>query len=211
MYKSIIKPTLDFTLALIGLIILSPIFILITVCLTIANNGKPFFFQKRPGKNEKIFSIIKFKSMNDRKDAQGNLLPDAQRLTKIGSFVRKTSIDELPQLFNILKGDMSFIGPRPLAVKYLPYYSETEKLRHTVKPGITGLAQVSGRNSINWDKKLEIDVHYVKNISFKMDLTIFFKTIYKIIASKDISESGVDSPGDFDVYRKNQTNEYKGQ
>lgn len=207
----IIKNIFDYSAALVLLLILLP-FILFFYIIILIKIGKPaVFVQERPGKNERLFKLYKFRSMTNETDSAGNLLPDQKRITPLGSFIRKTSIDELPQLFNILKGDMSFIGPRPLAVKYLPYYSETEKLRHTVKPGITGLAQVSGRNSINWDKKLEIDVHYVKNISFKMDLTIFFKTIYKIIASKDISESGVDSPGDFDVYRKNQTNEYKGQ
>ena len=190
MYKSIIKPTLDFTLALIGLIILSPIFILITVCLTIANNGKPFFFQKRPGKNEKIFSIIKFKSMNDRKDAQGNLLSDAQRLTPIGAFVRKTSLDEIPQLINVLKGDMSMIGPRPLLIQYLPLYSEIQKRRHEVRPGITGWAQVNGRNAISWTQKFKYDVWYVDNLSFMLDLKIFFLTIKKVFLREGISKEG---------------------
>ncbi len=210
-YYRAIKNIFDYSAALILLLILLPLVIFIYTIILLKIGKPAVFVQERPGKNELLFKLYKFRSMTNETDSAGNLLPDQKRITPLGSFIRKTSIDELPQLFNILKGDMSFIGPRPLAVKYLPYYSETEKLRHAVKPGITGLAQVSGRNSINWDKKLEIDVHYVKNISFKMDLTIFFKTIYKIIASKDISESGVDSPGDFDVYRKNQTNEYKGQ
>ncbi len=157
-----------------------------TIALAIANNGKPFFFQKRPGKNERIFSIIKFKSMNDKKDANGMLLPDKERLTKVGSFVRKTSLDEIPQLINVLKGDMSLIGPRPLLVSYLPYYAEREKLRHAVRPGITGLAQTSGRNNLNWDERLELDVIYVENMSFKNDISIFFNTLKKVIFKEDI-------------------------
>jgi len=186
MYKNFFKPTLDFLVALIGLLVLSPIFLFVMIALAIANNGKPFFFQKRPGKNEKIFSIIKFKSMNDRKDAQGNLLSDAQRLTPIGAFVRKTSLDEIPQLINVLKGDMSLIGPRPLLISYLPYYTKRENLRHTVRPGITGLAQISGRNTINWDERLELDAQYVENLSFKNDLLIFLQTIKSVINRRDI-------------------------
>ena len=186
MYKNFFKPTLDFLIALIGLLVLFPIFLLVMLGLTIANNGKPFFFQKRPGKNEKIFSIIKFKTMNDKKDVQGNLLSDAERLTPIGAFVRKTSLDEIPQLINVLKGDMSLIGPRPLLVSYLPYYTKRENLRHTVRPGITGLAQISGRNTINWDERLELDAQYVENLSFKNDLLIFLQTIKSVINRRDI-------------------------
>ena len=186
MYKKIFKPLLDVLIAVVGLIILSPIFLIVMVGLAIANNGEPFFFQKRPGKNEKIFSIIKFKSMNDRKDVKGNLLPDAQRLTKMGSFIRKTSLDEIPQLINVLKGDMSLIGPRPLLVNYLPFYTEKEQLRHSVKPGITGLAQINGRNTLNWDDRLNMDVEYVQKLSFGMDVSIFIKTIKKVIFKEDI-------------------------
>ena len=171
--------------SLIGLLLLSPLLIIVTIGLFIANQGKPFFFQLRPGKNAKIFTIIKFKTMNDKKDKAGNLLSDEKRLTKIGIVVRKTSIDEIPQLINVLKGDMSLIGPRPLLVKYLPYYTEKEKLRHTVRPGITGLAQISGRNTLKWDDRLALDVDYVQNLSFKQDLMIFFKTVMKVILSEN--------------------------
>lgn len=186
MYKNFFKRLIDFTLSLIGLIILSPLFIIVTIALAIANGGKPFFFQPRPGRNEKVFKVIKFKSMNDRKDVNGNLLPDAERMTKAGSFVRKTSLDEIPQLINVLKGDMSLIGPRPLLVQYLPYYTEIEKLRHTVRPGITGLAQVNGRNNLSWDKRLEMDVEYVENISFIDDMKIIIKTFEKVLKREDI-------------------------
>ena len=179
-YRNTLKPLLDYSIALIAIIILLPIIIITTILLYIANSGKPFFFQTRPGKNEKLFNIIKFKTMNDKKDKNGQLLPDTYRLTAIGKLIRKTSIDELPQLFNILKGDMSLIGPRPLLVQYLPYYTTTEKKRHTVKPGITGLAQVNGRNQISWDVKLKFDVDYVENLTFKTDLNILIKTFYKL-------------------------------
>ncbi|MBB6681559.1 sugar transferase [Aequorivita sp. 609] len=190
MYKNILKPLFDFLAAFIGLIILSPIFLVVTVGLGIANNGKPFFFQRRPGKNEKIFKIIKFKSMNDKKDSKGNLLPDSARLTKIGSFVRKTSLDEIPQLINVLKGDMSFIGPRPLLPEYLPLYNETQRHRHDVKPGITGWAQVNGRNTVSWEKKFEYDVWYVNNQTFLLDLKIFIMTIKKVFIKEGISQEG---------------------
>lgn len=190
MYKNYLKRVLDFLAAFFGLLILSPIFILVTIALAFANQGKPFFFQKRPGLNEKIFKIIKFKSMNDKKDKDGNLLPDAERLTKVGSFVRKTSLDEIPQLINVLKGDMSLIGPRPLRTYYLPLYNEEQKRRHDVRPGITGWAQVNGRNAISWTKKFEYDVYYVNNISFALDLKIFFLTIKKVFKSEGISAEG---------------------
>ncbi|TGV03927.1 sugar transferase [Flavivirga rizhaonensis] len=187
MYKNIIKPFFDYIVAIIAIILLSPIIFITTLLLCFANDGKPFFFQVRPGKNEKHFKIIKFKTMNDKKDADGKLLPDTYRLTSIGKLVRKTSIDELPQLINILKGDMSLIGPRPLLIQYLPFYKQNEKKRHTVKPGITGLAQVNGRNNINWDSKLKLDADYVDHLSFKMDMNILIKTIYKVIGSKDVA------------------------
>ncbi|MGK7649969.1 sugar transferase [Capnocytophaga sp. G1920] len=200
MYRNIIKPVLDFLTALIAFIVLSPIFVVVMVGLWFANNGKPFFYQLRPGKGERIFKIIKFKTMNDRCDANGQLLPDAERLTKIGTFVRKTSLDEIPQLLNVLKGDMSLIGPRPLLVKYLPYYSKREQLRHTVRPGITGLAQVNGRNKLNWDDRLELDAQYVENLSFLLDIKILFRTIINVLLRKDIAVGYID----LDDYRKNR-------
>lgn len=190
MYKLFFKRILDFMLALIGLIVLSPLFIFVAIALCFANQGKPFFFQLRPGLNGVIFKIIKFKTMNDKKDALGNLLPDAERLTKTGSFVRKTSLDEIPQLLNVLKGDMSLIGPRPLLPEYLPLYNETQKRRHEVRPGITGWAQVNGRNAIGWSQKFELDVWYVEHLSFILDVRIFFKTFKKVITTKEISAEG---------------------
>ena len=187
MYKFIIKPTFDFVSSLLGLIILFPLFILITFFLFIANNGKPFFFQSRPGRKGQIFKIIKFKTMNDRKDEEGNFLPDSERLTKVGVFVRKTSLDEIPQLINVLKGDMSLIGPRPLLTQYLHLYNDFQSRRHEVKPGITGWAQVNGRNAISWDKKFEYDVWYVDNVSFTLDVKILFKTILKVVKSDGIN------------------------
>ena len=190
MYSNIIKPLIDFLAALIGLLILSPIFIFVWVGLLIANNGKPFFFQRRPGKNERIFSILKFKTMTDQKDQQGNLLPDAERLTHIGKFVRKTSLDELPQLINVLKGEMSLVGPRPLLPEYLFLYNEEQKRRHAVKPGITGWAQVNGRNAISWEDKFQFDVWYVENQSFGLDLKILFLTVKKVFRSEGINTAG---------------------
>lgn len=180
MYKIFFKRVIDFFLALIGLIALAPIGFIVYLILLFVNKGNPFFYQKRPGKGEKVFSIIKFKSMSDKKDENGKLLPDEDRVTKFGTFIRKTSLDEIPQLINILKGDMSLIGPRPLRVYYLPYYTEKESIRHTVRPGVTGLAQISGRNLLSWDDKLAKDVEYVENISFLNDASIFFKTIRKV-------------------------------
>ena len=187
MYKTYFKRLIDLSAAFLGLILLSPVFIIVMIGLYFANNGKPFFFQARPGLNEKIFKIIKFKTMNDKKDSIGNLLPDADRLTPIGSFVRKTSLDEIPQLLNVLKGDMSLIGPRPLLVQYLHLYSDFQNRRHEVKPGITGWAQVNGRNAITWKKKFELDVWYVDHLSFILDLRILFKTILKVVKSEGIN------------------------
>ncbi|CAA7193888.1 sugar transferase [Chryseobacterium potabilaquae] len=186
MYKSFFKRVVDFTTAFIGLMILSPIFIGVTIGLYFANQGTPFFFQTRPGRNEKRFKVIKFKTMNDKKDSQGNMLPDSERLTTIGSILRKTSLDEIPQLINVLKGDMSLIGPRPLLEKYLPYYTQEEKIRHTVRPGITGWAQLQGRNTLKWDDRLAYDIEYVNNISFSFDLKIFFLTIKKVFKSEGV-------------------------
>lgn len=205
MYKNYIKRLIDFFAALFGLILLSPIFIIVMIGLFFANEGKPFFFQKRPGLHNRVFEIIKFKTMNDKRDDNGKLLPDAERLTKIGSFVRKTSLDEIPQLINVLKGDMSLIGPRPLLVKYLPYYTEREKLRHTVRPGITGLAQVNGRNNISWDEKLEMDAKYVEELSFTNDIKILLKTIQNVISQKDIIVASCES-NDLDIVRNNSKN-----
>src|SRR5690606_7491712 len=190
MYKSFFKRFFDFCSALIGLIILSPIFILVVIGLYFVNNGKPFFFQARPGKDERIFKIVKFKTMNDKKDVQGNLLSDAERLTPIGAFVRKTSLDEIPQLINVLKGDMSLIGPRPLLPQYLSLYNAEQKRRHEVRPGITGWAQVNGRNAISWKRKFELDVEYVDNLSLLMDLKVFFTTFKKVFKSEGISQEG---------------------
>lgn len=189
MYKNFIKRILDFTLSFIGLVFVLPILLIVTLLLTIANKGKPFFFQTRPGKNEKLFNIVKFKTMTDATDVHGNLLPDRERMTKIGSFVRKTSLDELPQLMNVLKGDMSLIGPRPLLPEYLLLYSVEQKKRHHVRPGITGWAQVNGRNAISWEDKFKLDVFYVEHLSFLLDVKIFFKTFLKVFKTEGISNS----------------------
>jgi len=189
MYNKFIKRLLDLIIGLIGFILIFPVFVFIVIALYVLNSGKPFFFQKRPGRNGEIFTIIKFKTMNDKKDSLGNLLPDNLRLTKIGSFVRKTSLDEIPQLLNVLKGDMSLVGPRPLLPEYLPLYNEFQLKRHNVKPGITGWAQVNGRNAIGWDRKFELDVWYAENISFMLDMRIVFKTILKVLQRKGISAS----------------------
>lgn len=198
MYKHFIKRLLGFFGALCGILLLSPIFIVVTIWLHFSNRGAgAFFFQERIGKGEKPFKIIKFKSMTDERDANGELLPDAERLTKAGKFVRSTSIDELPQFFNILKGDMAFIGPRPLPKRYLPYYTEEEAKRHDVLPGISGWAQVNGRKSITWDKKLEYDRYYAENCSFLLDAKIFFLTIYKVFKRESV---GVESSGVVSLY-----------
>lgn len=186
MYKYF-KRFFDFCFALTALLCLSPVLLIITIWLHFANKGAGvFFYQLRPGKDERIFKVIKYKSMTDERDDDGNLLPDAKRLTSVGRFIRATSIDELPQLLNVLKGDMALIGPRPLLVEYLPYYTERERLRHTVRPGITGYTQVHGRNNLSWDERLEMDAYYVEHVSFTMDFKIFFKTIYNVIARKDV-------------------------
>lgn len=187
LYRVFFKRILDFIISLFALLCLSPLFLVVTIWLHFANKGAgAFFFQERPGMNGKIFKIIKYKSMTDECDADGHLLPDAQRLTKIGSIVRKTSIDELPQLFNVLKGDMALIGPRPLLPDYMPYYTEREQLRHTVRPGITGWAQVHGRNHTTWDEKLENDAYYVEHMSFLLDCKIILTTIKDVVRGKGI-------------------------
>lgn len=190
MYKKLFKDILDFTVSLFGLILLSPIFIIVMLLLAISNKGTPFFFQKRPGKSEKIFKVIKFKTMNDKKDKRGKLLPDERRITKLGSFIRKTSLDEIPQLINVLRGDMSIVGPRPLLPEYLPLYNDEQKRRHLVKPGITGWAQVNGRNAISWQKKFEYDVWYVNNMNILLDIKIIFMTIQKVYKTEGINREG---------------------
>lgn len=190
MYESLIKPFFDKLLALLVLILASPIFIPVIILLGFTNDGKVWFVQQRPGYRGKIFRVIKFKTMNDKKDVYGNLLSDAERLTSVGKFIRKTSLDEIPQMINVLKGDMSFVGPRPLLVEYLSLYNEIQRKRHDVKPGITGWAQVNGRNAISWEKKFELDVWYVEHISFWIDLKILFLTMIKIFKAEGISSEG---------------------
>lgn len=194
LYMHLMKRPIGFIGALVAIILLSPVFVTTIILLYLSNKGAGVFFtQERPGKNEKIFKVLKFKTMTDERDAEGNLLPDADRLTPVGKFVRSTSIDELPQLINILKGDMAFIGPRPLLVQYLPLYNEEQHRRHDVTPGMSGWAQVNGRNNISWTKKFELDVYYVDHISFAMDFKVFFTTIKKVLFREDInsSEAGV--------------------
>lgn len=191
MYKHFIKRFFDFWISLFFILCLSPILLVITLWLYFANQGAgAFFFQERPGLNGKLFKIIKFKSMTDERDAKGNLLPNDQRITKVGGFVRRTSLDELPQLINVLKGDMALIGPRPLMPRYLKLYSKEQMRRHDVRPGITGWAQVNGRNNISWTKKFELDVWYVDHISFWLDLKILYKTVMKVLQRKDIEYGG---------------------
>ncbi|KAF2334166.1 sugar transferase [Flavobacterium ginsenosidimutans] len=187
MYRKVFKRVIDFISAVLGFIFLFPLFIIITLFLAFANRGNPFFFQNRPGKGGRIFKIVKFKTMNDKKDSDNNLLPDSDRLTKVGMFVRKTSLDEIPQLINVIKGDMSLIGPRPLLPEYLALYNDFQKQRHNIKPGITGWAQVNGRNAISWEKKFEYDVWYIKNLSFFLDIKILVKTIQKVIKRESIN------------------------
>lgn len=191
LYSGFLKPLSDFLIAFVVLLLLSPVLLLLIVLLGIFNKGSVFFFQERPGKNGKIFKVIKFKTMNDRKDADGKLLPDAVRLTKVGKFVRTTSLDELPQLINVVKGDMSLVGPRPLLVKYLPLYNAKQARRHEVRPGITGWAQVNGRNAISWEQKFELDVYYVDNLSLGLDIKIIYLTVLKVIKRSDINTDGV--------------------
>ena len=190
MYKFFFKPLLDFVLSFLGLIISSPIFLIVFIALLFANRGKVFFLQNRPGKNEKIFKIIKFRTMNDNRDTQGNLLPDEERLTSIGKLVRKTSLDEIPQLINVLLGNMSLIGPRPLLPEYLPLYNDVQKKRHLIKPGITGWAQINGRNAVEWEKKFMFDVWYVENLSFLLDLQIMFLTLKKVLKLEGVNREG---------------------
>ncbi|RYU90214.1 sugar transferase [Mucilaginibacter terrigena] len=190
LYSNFFKPLIDTILALMGFIILSPVFLIVAVLLLIFNRGKAFFLQPRPGKGGRIFRVIKFKTMNDRRGIDGQLLPDAQRITPFGSFVRKTSLDEIPQLLNVIKGDMSLVGPRPLLVEYLPLYTTEQSKRHNVRPGITGWAQVNGRNAISWDEKFKYDIWYVNNISPATDIKIIWMTFSKVFKSEGISQQG---------------------
>lgn len=197
MYRNCLKIILDFILALVGITILLPVFIVVALVLLIINQENPFFLQWRVGLNGKLFKIIKFKTMNNKKDDDGNLLPDEERLTKIGSFIRKYSLDELPQLFNVLKGEMSLIGPRPLLPFYMDLYNDFQRRRNEVKPGITGWAQVNGRNNIPWQKRFELDVWYVDNVSFGLDIKILFLTIIKVLTSENVNEEGFATASDF--------------
>lgn len=190
MYRDYFKPIFDICLSLLGFIVLLPLFLMVLALLAIANKGRVFFVQQRPGKNGRIFRLIKFKTMNDARDTNGNLLPDAQRLTPVGKFVRETSLDEIPQLLNVIKGDMSLVGPRPLLVEYLPLYSAEQARRHEVRPGITGWAQVNGRNSISWKEKFSLDVWYVDNLSFLIDSKIIFLTLRNVIKREGITKEG---------------------
>lgn len=203
MYKKFIKRIIDFLLSLITLLLFSPIFIIVAVLVRIKLGSPVFFCQKRPGKDEKIFTIYKFRTMTDKRDESGNLYSDDIRLTPFGRKLRATSLDELPQLLNVLKGDMAIVGPRPLMVEYLPYYTEEEKLRHTVRPGITGLAQVKGRNSLSWEDKFAFDIQYVKKMSFILDLKIIMETVFKVIKKSDIGQ-GEESPEYLNVLRKDK-------
>lgn len=187
MYRRLFKPALDYFFALVLLVLLFPLFILISLMLLITNRGSVFYTQYRPGINEKIFNVIKFKTMTDRKDSNGILLPDEYRMTKVGTILRKFSLDELPQLLNVINGKMSFVGPRPLLVEYLPLFNEIQRRRHSVRPGITGWAQVNGRNAISWEKKFEYDIWYVQNISFILDIKIILMTVKKVLKSEDIN------------------------
>lgn len=210
MYRKYIKRLLDIILSLIAIIILLPIYAIISILVLIFMGWPILFKQPRPGKNEKIFNMYKFRTMTNKRDENGNLLPDKERLNKFGKFLRSTSLDELPELFCILTGKMSIVGPRPLVVEYLPYYNEKEKHRHDVLPGLTGLAQVNGRNVLQWEERFEYDLEYIKNISFKNDMKIIFKTIKKVLKKDDIAIRGTSKTKDFNVYRSEQ-NEFNGR
>ncbi len=201
LYRRFFKRLFDFVIALVGLIVLSPLFLILWIGLSIANKGGgAFFLQERPGKDEKIFKVIKFKTMNDRRDKNGNLLPDSERLTTIGRWIRSLSLDELPQLINVLKGDMALVGPRPLRIHYLPLYNENQRRRHKVRPGITGWAQVNGRNAISWQEKFEHDIWYVDHLSLSLDIKILLKTIEKVFKREGISQKGRDTVEPFNGY-----------
>ena len=208
MYRRFIKRWLDFVLSFIGIVVLSPVLIVLAALVRIKLGSPVLFRQERPGRDEKIFTLCKFRTMTDKKDVEGKLLPDSERLTKFGKLLRAASLDELPELFNILKGDMSIIGPRPLLVSYLPYYTEEEKLRHKVRPGLTGLAQVSGRNFIDWDKRMEKDVEYVKNLSFFMDIKVLWMTVMTVLGHSDeVAEDTNAVEGNFAQIRQKRLEE----
>lgn len=211
MYAKLFKRIIDFMLSLIAIIVLSPVLLILTVVGAIAMKGNPFFVQARPGKKgkdgkEKIFNLVKFRTMDNRRDKDGNLLPDAVRLNKYGRFLRSTSLDELPELFNILIGNMSIVGPRPLAVQYLSFYTEDERRRHDILPGLTGLAQVNGRNAVNWPERFAYDLEYVENVSFMLDLKIILKTVLKVVKHSDISVRATGEIIDFDKFRTIENN-----
>ena len=199
MYEKYLKRIIDFSLSLMALIVLSPLLLVLIVTGTVFMKGNPFFTQERPGKDEKIFKLIKFRTMDNRKNREGKLLPDEVRLNKYGRFLRATSLDELPELANIVKGDMSLIGPRPLLVKYLPYYTEREHLRHSIRPGLTGYAQVHGRNKVTWEEKFEMDVWYAEHLTFLTDIKVFFDTIKVVLSHEGVVLNALE---DFDEYRK---------
>lgn len=201
MYEKYFKRLLDIILSGVALIVLAPVLIIVAICVRIKLGSPVLFKQERPGKDEKIFNMYKFRSMTNDTDKEGNLLPDAERLPKFGKTLRSTSLDELPQLWNIIKGEMSFIGPRPLAVRYLPYYNKIERKRHYVRPGLTGLAQISGRNTLNWEDRFAYDIEYVENISFRTDFKIVVKTVQKVLRSEDVAIRGTTEIIDFDIYR----------
>ena len=208
MYRRFIKRWLDFVLSFIAIVVLSPVLIVLAALVRIKLGSPVLFRQERPGRDEKIFTLCKFRTMTDKKDGEGKLLPDSERLTKFGKLLRAASLDELPELFNILKGDMSIIGPRPLLVSYLPYYTEEEKLRHKVRPGLTGLAQVSGRNFIDWDKRMEKDVEYVKNLSFFMDIKVLWMTVMTVLGHSDeVAEDTNAVEGNFAQIRQKRLEE----
>ena len=204
MYAKYVKRALDFLFSLLALLVLFPVLLLLTLIGAVVMRGNPFFVQKRPGKDERIISLLKFRTMTNARDVEGNLLPDEKRLVGYGKFLRATSIDELPSLINIVKGDLAIIGPRPLLVEYLPWYSETEKLRHTVRPGLTGWAQVHGRNSVDWDMRFALDVEYVTQLTFAMDVKIFFLTIKKVLSRSDVAENTNAVEGNFAEMRRAQ-------
>ena len=209
MYAKFLKRFLDFFLSLMALLVLSPVLLILTILGAVVMGGNPFFTQARPGKNEKIFKLIKFRTMTNKKDKDGNLLPDDQRLTPYGKFLRATSLDELPELINILLGQMSIIGPRPLLVEYLPWYTQEEKRRHSVRPGLTGWAQVNGRNSVNWDDRFKLDVEYADHISLKMDIKILFLTVKKVLEGSDVAQDTRAVEGNFAQIRKAQAEKVK--
>lgn len=204
LYYTYFKRSIDFFGSVLGFLTLSPVFMLLMIILWLDYKGSPFFLQERPGKNEKVFKLIKFKTMNNKKDSNGNLLSNRERTTKLGKLIRRYSLDEIPQLLNVIKGEMSLIGPRPLLVKYLPYYNNTERKRHSVKPGITGWAQVKGRNNLVWEKRFALDVHYVENLNFYLDVKILYWTILKLLSKSEVSIDQDEFLDCFNVYREKQ-------